>query len=222
MVRFILCLTLLFFVLVVSSCSTHGVRKNTLKSNPSVEFQEAIHEQIVPKLDKLSNEEVLSHINELASAILVSRKAELHRLARKILLEMPQFDAELDEYNEVLDVERQRDFSERLHSELGLIKKGQAEDYVVILLAEGFWDPSKAALGWRKWVLSRMISFEQMNKRGLVEQVAQPRVQVADCNLEKPTMAIVFGPELFMISLEYIEDSGVYLPTELQWLSRQP
>jgi hypothetical protein len=204
---------------VIAGCgpSSEPGGRETSKPEPVLQFEQALLEELVPELDELSHDEIQNRINALALKILVPHKGTLHDLASSRMAELAAFDGRLDTYRDVFDSEQQKaleEFRKSLGAKVG-------EEEAAVLLAGGCWDPSKAALMWRTMVTAQMVGPERISKRSTILALVPARVEVLERDAEKPTMAVVFGPEVFFVRLEYDEASGVYMPTEFQWLIRE-
>lgn len=146
----------------------------------------------------------------LLAPLLEPHRAELRARARWQLDALPRLDLDLSAYRDKVP-EAQIDVSvELIRAELG----DAGGDAFWTLM----WDPVRIAAMVRTMAMFRALSIEEAARRVSVDNLAPPSIRLASDDIDAPIVALLSGPEAFVVSLAWKD--GAYLPIRVRWLTR--
>ena len=187
-------------------------------------YHQAVYDKLSPKFSESSHQDIQKMAAQLAREHLLPHKELLHRHAAQTLEKLPKLDAKrLDGMRPVFDADKQK----QLEAAMGLFfgsspvaNKEATEELAGMLMAASQWNPAKAAKTIRSASMARTLGSAEYGKRAMLEALAPTKIAALDKNPEKPAIAFIAGPEIFIVWLEYSKKDGYYKPLKAKWLTK--
>jgi len=198
-----------------------AIREKTTAKDILEAYRQAVYEKLYPKLPDSRLEDMHELAAQLATEHLIPNRELLHHRAERLLESLPELDAgRLDGMQPVLNEDEQKQVEAVIGKSSGLPREDKElpEDTVGMLMASSLWNPMHAAKAARAPSMVRVLGTTEYGKRALLESLAPSKIAALDKNSEKPAIAFLAGPEVFIVWLEYSSD-GYYTPIRVKWLA---
>ncbi|HDZ21503.1 hypothetical protein LCGC14_0124450 [marine sediment metagenome] len=189
------------------------------------EYSQAVHEEVVPHMHDLGEQEIVSIAKRIARDKLVPHKALLIADAQRRLAEFPHL-VDLGDRSDWENVIEPIEFTDGdlvrrwLSQMTGASDEGGGDLSEEDVLVFGFYDPFRVAGMAQGWYLSSAQPLGDLAKRSYLAALAPPAGGVADRNPENPVIVSLRGPEITVVKLRR-EQAGYYRPVRIEWLRRK-
>ncbi len=177
-------------------------------------FNEQVQRTLLPGLTESEPQELIAAAQRMARQELASQREVLRRHARWALDQLPAWDGFDRARYEPVDAESQTRLDEFL---AGLAEAGAAEGVLGGALTQG-WNPVVMAAMARSLALGRLLDADALARRSTLDAIAPPRMRKLGGDVDAPRLALIGGPELFLVELRLVDPPGLYLPTRVDWL----
>ena len=177
-------------------------------------FNEQVQRTLLPGLTEAEPQELIAAAQRLARQELASQRDVLRRHAQWALDQLPPWDGFDPARYEPVDPAAQAQLDEFL---AGLAEAGDAEGVLGGALTQG-WNPVVMAAMARSLALGRLLDTAALGRRSTLDAIAPPRMRRLGGNVDAPQLALIGGPELFVVELRLVDPPGLYLPTRVEWL----
>jgi hypothetical protein len=177
-------------------------------------FNDQVQRTLLPGLTEAEPQELIAAAQRLARQELASQRDVLRRHAQWALDQLPAWEQFDRERYEPVDAEAQARLDEFL---AGLAESGDAEGVLGGALTQG-WNPVVMAAMARSLALGRLLDSTALARRSTLDAIAPPRMRKLGGNVDAPRLALIGGPELFLVELRLVDPPGLYLPARVEWL----
>lgn len=212
--------SLLAACLAVVACSRHAEQAPAPGScrGPAADlvdrFNEQVQRALLPGLAEVEPPKLIAAAQRLARTELASQREVLRRHAQWALDQLPAWPG-FDRARYVpVDPAAQAGLDEFL---AGLADAGAAEGVLGGALTQG-WNPVVMAAMARSLALGRLLDAATLARRSTLDAIAPPRMRKLGGDVDAPQLALIGGPELFLVELRLADPPGLYLPARVEWL----